>query len=830
MSRPLLPIAIAALALLLAAPAASALEERPALPKGAPTTQRTAFSTVRVIVEWAPAASRRARVGAREDAGVAFGRDLGSRRFQLVEVEPGQTAASAVRELEADPAVAVAERDGYSTPAAIPDDPLLGELWGLRNLGTDVGGFVGALAGADVNAVDAWSRSVGGPTTVIADIDSGYRFEHPDLAGVVWTNPDEVAGNAIDDDANGYVDDVHGYDFVGADGEAPVPDQDPTDDDLISGGHGVHTAGTIGAQGNNGIGITGVAQDARIVPLRVCSRFDLQEESLCWFSSQVEAIEYAGANGARVANISLTSTFNSAMVGDAIAANPQTLFVISAGNDGEDNDVEPHYPCNYDPVAEGKSAVDNVICVAATDQADELAGFSNWGSSSVDLGAPGTEILSTYLLRRLVDESFEAEDFGSKWFATGAEGGFARTNEAPLSSFGMSDSPGAAPEAGSTRASTSAAVPLPAGFESCTLEQSRALSLGGGTYSYDILLDGFPVGTVTVGSSGSGRFPVALDDRLADGGDVSLRFRYTAGGAPSADNGVWLDDIDLYCPEPVGQASGYEFLQGTSMAAPHVSGAAGLLFSLEPAATVTEVKDALLAGVDPDPALAGVTTSGGRLDIPQAMDALEAGMVDSEPPEAPLLTATDPPSPAAESHPRIFGLAEPGTSVSIFEGPACGGAPRVGGTAEQLELLGLAVTVPASSTRQFSATATDAAENTSPCSAPISYTNTTASTTPMEPGFSSVIVIIPDEPRPPAPPVPQPGCAVPRLAGKTLGKAKLALVAAGCRVGKVSKPKARKGQRPSLPVVKSSAPPAGSRAAGGVVALTLGPKPKKRHH
>jgi subtilisin family serine protease len=775
-----------------------------------------------VIVEWVPKASRSARVGARGDADVAFGGDLGSRMFQLVEVEPGQTAAGAVRELEADPAVAVAELDGYSAPAAIPDDPLLGKLWGLRNLGTGVDGFVGAIPGADVNAVDAWDRSVGDPATVIADIDSGYRFEHPDLANVVRTNPGEIAGNEVDDDGNGYVDDVHGYDFIGADGESLALDEDPTDDDLISGGHGVHTAGTIGAEGSNGIGITGVAQGARIMPLRVCSRFEAQDRSLCRFSSQVGAINYAGANGARVANISISGTFNSTIVADAIAANPRTLFVIAAGNDAEDNDLEPHYPCNNSPVAEGKGGVDNVICVAATDQADELAGFSDWGATSVDLGAPGTEILSTYPLRRLVDESFETDDFGSKWSATGADGGFARTDEEPLSSFGMADSPGEAPEADSTRGSTSAAVPLPAGFEPCALEQTRTVSLGGGIYSYEVLLDGASVDEVS--PSASGRFSLALGDLLTAGGDVSVRFRYTAGNGPSASDGVWLDDIELRCSEPVGQASGYEFLEGTSMAAPHVSGAAGLLFSLEPTATVTEVRDALLAGVDPDPALVGITTSGGRLDITQAMDVLEAEVVDSEPPDAPVLTATEPISPAADWNPRILGSAETGSAVRIFSGVTCAGSPVAVGSAEELSAPGLQVTVRAETSAQFSATATDDAGNISPCSAPIAFTNTAMI------GASSVIVIDPDEPRPMPPEPRRPSCKVPKLAGKTLRQAKVALAAAGCRVGRVSKPQPRKGRKLPALVVKSSSPKAGSNAAGAIVALTLTPKPRGQHH
>jgi subtilisin family serine protease len=813
---PLLVIA----GLLLGAPGAGAATDRPAPPL-VPATPEPAFAPGRAIVQWAPDADRADRVEARADAEVSFTANLGDPDFQLVHVEAGQTIAGAVAELEADPAVAVAERDGYSAPAALPDDPLLDQLWGLRNTGLGVDGFSGAVAGADVDAEGAWARSVGDPATVIADIDSGYRFEHPDLANVAWDNPGETS-NGIDDDGDGIVDDLHGADFVGSDGEHPAIDGDPTDDDLRSGGHGVHTAGTIGAEGDNGVGITGVAQDARLMPLRVCSRFAALESSRCPNSSIVAAINYAGAKGARVANISLVSTAFSQAEVNALAANPNVLFVISAGNDGVDNDATPHYPCDFEPQAEAMppvpGAIDNVVCVAATDQADELAGFSDWGASSVDLGAPGTEILSTYPLRKLVDESFETDDFDSKWSATGADGGFARTNEAPLTSFGMSDSPGGPPLPGSVRQSTSAAVPLPPGFELCVLEQTRTVSLGGGTYSYEVLLDGSTVATAS--PSTSGRFVLALGNLLAAGGDVSVRFRYTAGGAPDAGDGVWLDDIELRCPEPVGQASGYEFLEGTSMAAPQVSGAAGLLFSVKPAASVTEVRSALLASVDANASLEGRTVSGGRLDAGAAIAYLE--------PPAPVLTSTDPASPAASWYPRIIGSAEASSTVRIFSGTSCAGSPVALGSGAELGAFGLQVTVRAETTAQFSATATNEAGNVSRCSAPISFTNTAMI------GPSSVIVTPPPSqplsaPASEAPAAPS-TCIVPKLAGKTLGRAKAALAGAGCRVGKVTKPKLRPGQRAAALVVRSSSPAAGSLAVGDVVGLTLKPKPKRHRH
>lgn len=809
-----------------AIPAALAAQEEPAAPS-APPTPPTVYSSDRVIVEWAAGADHGDRVEARNDAEVDFKSNLGNRSFQLVEVEPGQTARDAVRELKTDPAVAVAERDGYSAPNAIPNDPLFGELWGLQNQGSGIDGFAGAISGDDIDALGAWTRTVGSPTTVIADIDTGYRIEHPDLENVAWTNAAETS-NGLDDDGNGIVDDIHGADFVGANGESPTIDGNPTDDDLLSGGHGVHTAGTMGAQGNNGIGIAGVAQDVRIMPLRACSRFPSLEGSRCPFSSQIAAINYAKEKGARVANMSLGGTSSSQAEINAIAAAKETLFVISAGNDSQDNDSVHHYPCDYTPQTQASppvpGAIDNIVCVAATDQADALASFSDWGATSVDLGAPGTETLSTFPRRLLVDETFEANDFGSKWTATGVDGGFARTNEAPLTSFGMSDSPEATPVAGSTHESTSAAVAVPPGFGPCTLYQTRTISLGGGTYSYEVLLDGSFVDGSS--PSSSGRFFLSLGNALQGGGNLELRFRYTAGGSPTSDDGVWLDDIELQCTEPVGQASGYAFLQGTSMAAPHVTGAAALLFSAEPTATVAEVKSALLSGVDPVTSLAGKTTSGGRLNVSKALDTLEGEPPDEVAPAAPLLTSTVPVSPAKDNHPRIVGAAEAGSTVSVYLSTACAGSVEATGTAAELSSPGIAISVPRGSTSHFSATATDAASNTSVCSTPITYTESTP--------FETFISELPPPEKilspPPPPPPPGPVCTVPQLAGKTLGQARAALTAAGCTLGAVSKPKAKKGHRLPPLVVKTSTPGTGSQPAGGSVNLTLGPRPKPKRH
>lgn len=710
----------------------------------APPTPATVFSASRVIVEWAPGASRTERIEARAGAEVSSVHQLGDPRFQLLRVDPGQGISEAIDVLNDDPDVTVATRDGFSAPNSIPNDPLFGELWGLRNTGTGVDGFAGAVASDDIDAPAAWDRTVGDPSTVIADIDSGYRFDDPDLGPVAWTNPGEISDNSLDDDGNGIADDVHGADFVGSNADAgslPV-DGDPTDDNLVSGGHGLHTAGTMGASGDNAVGITGVAQNVRIMPLRVCANSaSANNEARCPFSSQIAAINYAGEMGARVANMSLGGTTFEPAVRDAIAGNPQTLYVISAGNDAEDNDTgQDHYPCDYNPLAEGKSGVDNVICVAATNQADGLASFSDWGDASVDLGAPGTEILSTFPASEVVfEDDFQANDFASSWSQSGANNfGRGSSGDGPLTSFGMTDSPGGSPAPNAQYdTTTTAGVAIPADSGSCQVSGLRYRNGGtGGSFFYEVQSDGsqafINTGSATTPGSTLAPFNTSQITGLA-GHAVKLRFGFTAGSSPTSANGIWLDNLKITCHKPLSAPLTYAFLQGTSMAAPHVTGAAGLLFSLKPSATVSEVRNALLTSVDPDPALSGKTVTGGRLNVAKALDALVPKVV-----VGPGETTTE------ELPPGSFA----------------------------------AQVMPA---------------------APTSLPRTAA-------------------------------CRVPALKGKTLAQAKGLLGKAHCSLGKVTRPRAKRGRPQTSLVVKSSSPAAGSTASSGAVNLTLGPKPKKHHH
>ena len=178
--------------------------------------------------------------------------------LQLVEVAEGKLAA-ALAAYKNHPDVLYAEPDYIVYPAAIPGDPDFDELWGMHNTGQTVNGDPGT-PGADIQAVEAWDTWTGSPVFRIAVIDTGVDYDHPDLRANIWTNPGEIPGNALDDDGNGYVDDIHGYDFLNN-------DNDPKDDC----GHGSHVAGTIGAVANNGLGVAGINWQCKIVALKFLS-------------------------------------------------------------------------------------------------------------------------------------------------------------------------------------------------------------------------------------------------------------------------------------------------------------------------------------------------------------------------------------------------------------------------------------------------------------------------------------------------------------------------------------------------------------------------------
>jgi subtilisin family serine protease len=293
--------------------------------------------------------------------------------FEDIDVEhwrlpPGSDVGRVLRMLATNPNVRFAEPNYRGWVDSVPDDPLRAELYGLHNIGQ-----TGGVPDADVDALEAWQVTTGSPDVVVAVLDSGVDYTHPDLAANSWKNPREVPANGLDDDANGYVDDTRGWDFV--DG-----DNDPMDEHY----HGTHTAGIVAAVGDNGVGVIGVAWHARILPIRW-----LDASGSGTTDRAIAAVLYAASlrddAGRRVVRIMSNSW---RIAGDSVALrsaieSSHALFVASAGNAGGST---PQYPAGYGSA--------NIVAVAATDHADALASFSNFGSTWVDLGAPGLDVVS----------------------------------------------------------------------------------------------------------------------------------------------------------------------------------------------------------------------------------------------------------------------------------------------------------------------------------------------------------------------------------------------------------------------------------------------------
>jgi subtilisin family serine protease len=248
----------------------------------------------------------------------------------------------------------------------LADDPLFPDQWALENSGQ-----TGGSTGADIDIRAAWSFATGDQDTVVAVLDTGAALAHPDLSSRLWVNPGEIAGNGLDDDGNGFVDDVNGWDTLDN-------DADPSD----SHGHGTFVA-TTAVAALNGVGMVGVAPDSAVMPIRVC-------QASCTLGAILSGLAYAIANGADVINLSFGLGGQSAfspLMENAIrsAVDAGITVVAAAGNAGTDNDAVPFYPASYD--------VDGLISVAANDDNDALAWFSNYGATSVDLAAPGDSVL-----------------------------------------------------------------------------------------------------------------------------------------------------------------------------------------------------------------------------------------------------------------------------------------------------------------------------------------------------------------------------------------------------------------------------------------------------
>jgi subtilisin family serine protease len=501
---------------------------------------------------------------------------------------PTRTTAALIAELSQEPAVSLVEPNHlrWTTGTRTPNDPLFGQLWGLQNTHQAVNGLAGTTH-ADIGFLTAWDLAR--PSTyevVVAIIDTGLDFTHPDIASNLWTNPGEIPNNGLDDDGNGYVDDVHGYDFIN--GTGAVTD---------SGFHGTHVAGTIAASGNNGLGVIGVDFQAHLMALKASN-----DGSSLSSAAIIAALQYAAMMKTRGVNVvAINASFGGGSSSSTESAAIQAagdvgiIYCAAAGNNTSDNDTTAVYPASY--------RLPNMIVIAASDQNDALATFSDYGATTVDLAAPGVNILSCLPVAQAGNTSY-VQRASSVYQAN------------PLTYSGLTTMTGL------TGSIYYCGLGNPTDFPAA-VNNNIALIQRGTLYFSDKVSNAMAAGAraAVIYNNAAGNFNGTLQ---------------TAGnwipaiGLSQADGQTLLAALPatgtvFNAPDP---ANIYQFLDGTSMATPHVVGAVAFAAMNFPAETVAQRIQRILGDVTPVAGLAGKVVTGGRLNLALSVDTDGNGLPD----------------------------------------------------------------------------------------------------------------------------------------------------------------------------------------------------------
>ena len=577
-SRPLIPLLAAAL---LAQPAAFAQDP---------------FVEGEVIVTFKPQVA-----AARQETALARHRLPMTRRFEKLSGSSGRgigfvrdksrTTAELIAQLKADPEIATAEPNYLRRLSATiaPDDTEFPKLWGLKNTGQTVN-ITAGTSGVDTRFTEAWRLAKPNPGEVVIGIlDSGVDITHPDLAPNLWTNPGEIPGDGIDNDANGRIDDIHGFDFASNTGQLSD-----------SGNHGTHVAGIAAAVGRNASGVIGVGFKAKLLPLKASNDGlnILTSAALAAYDYAV-SLKQTGVNIVAI-NASFGGTSSNFAEQSAITAlrDAGIILCAAAGNEATDNDATPSYPAGY--------PVSNVISVASLTQTNQLAGTSNFGASTVDLGAPGTNIQST---RPLSDSTYATSVAVAavthaaqsiRFAVSVAESGIT----ASVFACGIGN-PGDFPPAVSSNIAL-----IERGSITFAAKVSNAISAGAvACIIYDNTLD--PINQPGWQLAPAPNWIPAI--RVTNASGLAILGQLPASGS-------------MVAPSP--PADIYQFLSGTSMAAPHVAGAVSFAAINFPGEAVTQRVARILDQVTPVPALAGKTSTGGRLDLLKIVDTDLDGLPD----------------------------------------------------------------------------------------------------------------------------------------------------------------------------------------------------------
>ncbi len=560
------------------------------LPNAARTlAKEAAYVEGEVLVKFKPDAAAASRAAALRSVGASAGAGLGKLGWTLLKLPSGASALQAISGLQGNPAVEHVQPNYRYYATAVPNDASYGQLWGLRNTGQPItspayGTNNPGAAGSDIDAELAWDQITDCSSIVVAVLDTGINYTHQDLAANMWN------GNTF-----------HGFDFI---------DNDNDNNPMPTGGseqHGTHVAGTIGAMGNNAIGTTGVCWNLQIISVRV-----LGADGSGTTAGIIQGIEFASDNGAGVINMSLggygpeDTAFRNAIV---YARDRDVVVIVAAGNETNNNDVTPSWPCSFD--------VANLLCVAALDQAYQLADFSNWGATRVDVGAPGTNVLSTWPGPDIQNDGLNwtvSTVSGTAWASTscvfsgdsfwtlanpginnlfcGGNGTYSNNNNATIyKNFNLSGLTAAA-------ASYFAFHALETNFD---FVRGYANGAGGNPTNTQL------IGSLNGNTGGSAPFYEHQVPASCLTSTCTIGFTLTSDGSVTgAGAAIVLLTVSGIQPN----ANSYSVINGTSMASPHVAGLAALVRAFNPDYDYADTVAAISQGGESAPALAGITSTG----------------------------------------------------------------------------------------------------------------------------------------------------------------------------------------------------------------------------